>query len=184
MIGWGKTEGGSKRSSARRLQELAVTIALIIIINYDVDDWWWWWIFFIRWTWSVKLSVKNNGAMGKEELRWDFSLLCLLSYLKTHCQYFLITKNQGIGQILTIILMFWDCKNPNNEQVGGPKMCFRSEGASCHGDSGGGMFLRLYKYKCNLLAPGSVRIPLIPITLPSHPIHPSPRIALKTSSPN
>jgi len=25
-------------------------------------------------------------------------------------------------------------------EVGGPKMCFRSEGASCHGDSGGGMF--------------------------------------------
>ena len=31
-------------------------------------------------------------------------------------------------------------------------MCFRSEGASCHGDSGGGMFLRLCKYKGNLLA--------------------------------
>jgi len=27
-------------------------------------------------------------------------------------------------------------------EVGGPKMCFRSEGASCHGDSGGGMFLK------------------------------------------
>ena len=27
-------------------------------------------------------------------------------------------------------------------EVGGPKMCFRSDGASCHGDSGGGMFLR------------------------------------------
>eukprot|EP00092_Neocalanus_flemingeri_P041780 GFUD01045505.1.p1 GENE.GFUD01045505.1~~GFUD01045505.1.p1 ORF type:complete len:337 (-),score=90.22 GFUD01045505.1:62-1072(-) len=26
--------------------------------------------------------------------------------------------------------------------VGGPKMCFRSDGASCHGDSGGGMFLK------------------------------------------
>eukprot|EP00092_Neocalanus_flemingeri_P041778 GFUD01045503.1.p1 GENE.GFUD01045503.1~~GFUD01045503.1.p1 ORF type:complete len:337 (+),score=95.16 GFUD01045503.1:113-1123(+) len=26
--------------------------------------------------------------------------------------------------------------------VGGPKMCFKSEGASCHGDSGGGMFLK------------------------------------------
>ena len=81
---------------------------LIIILNYDVDDWWWWCIFFIRWTWSVKLSVKNNGAMGKEELRWD------LSYLKTDWQYFLkycwIQKNQGIGQILTIILMFSDCK--------------------------------------------------------------------------
>ena len=139
---------------------------------------------FIRWTWSVKLSVKNNGAMGKEELRWDFSLLCPLSYLKTHCQYFLITKNQGIGQILTIILMFSDCKNPNNKQVGGPKMCFRSEGASCHGDSGGGMFLRLYKYKCNLLAPKVLLEYLwsmITITIPSHP---SPHIALKTSSPN
>ena len=62
---------------------------LIIIINYDVDDWWWWWIFCIRWTWSVKLSVKNNGAMGKEELRWDLSLLCVLSFLKTNGQYFL-----------------------------------------------------------------------------------------------
>jgi len=27
-------------------------------------------------------------------------------------------------------------------EVGGSKMCFRSDGASCHGDSGGGMFLR------------------------------------------
>jgi len=27
-------------------------------------------------------------------------------------------------------------------EVGGPKMCFRSSGAPCHGDSGGGMFLR------------------------------------------
>jgi len=27
-------------------------------------------------------------------------------------------------------------------EVGGPKMCFKSKGASCHGDSGGGMFLR------------------------------------------
>jgi len=27
-------------------------------------------------------------------------------------------------------------------EVGGPKMCFSSEGASCHGDSGGGMFLK------------------------------------------
>jgi len=27
-------------------------------------------------------------------------------------------------------------------EVGGPKMCFRSDGASCHGDSGGGMFIR------------------------------------------
>ena len=26
--------------------------------------------------------------------------------------------------------------------VGGPKMCFKSEGSSCHGDSGGGMFLK------------------------------------------
>ena len=38
-------------------------------------------------------------------------------------------------------------QNIYNEQVGGPKMCFRSEGASCHGDSGGGMFLRLCMYK-------------------------------------
>jgi len=27
-------------------------------------------------------------------------------------------------------------------EVGGPKMCFKSSGASCHGDSGGGMFLK------------------------------------------
>jgi len=27
-------------------------------------------------------------------------------------------------------------------EVGGPKMCFRSTGASCHGDSGGGMFIK------------------------------------------
>ncbi len=27
-------------------------------------------------------------------------------------------------------------------QVDGPKMCFRSTGASCHGDSGGGMFIK------------------------------------------
>jgi len=27
-------------------------------------------------------------------------------------------------------------------EIGGPKMCFRSTGASCHGDSGGGMFIR------------------------------------------
>jgi len=26
--------------------------------------------------------------------------------------------------------------------IGGPKMCFKSDGASCHGDSGGGMFLK------------------------------------------
>jgi len=26
-------------------------------------------------------------------------------------------------------------------EIGGPKMCFRSSGASCHGDSGGGMYL-------------------------------------------
>ena len=27
-------------------------------------------------------------------------------------------------------------------EVGGPKMCFKSDGASCHGDSGGGMFIK------------------------------------------
>jgi len=27
-------------------------------------------------------------------------------------------------------------------EVGGPKMCFKSSGSSCHGDSGGGMFLQ------------------------------------------
>lgn len=27
-------------------------------------------------------------------------------------------------------------------EVGGPKMCFKSTGASCHGDSGGGMFIK------------------------------------------
>jgi len=27
-------------------------------------------------------------------------------------------------------------------EIGGPKMCFRSDGASCHGDSGGGMFIK------------------------------------------
>jgi len=27
-------------------------------------------------------------------------------------------------------------------EIGGPKMCFKSSGASCHGDSGGGMFLK------------------------------------------
>jgi len=27
-------------------------------------------------------------------------------------------------------------------EIGGPKMCFKSKGASCHGDSGGGMFIR------------------------------------------
>jgi len=27
-------------------------------------------------------------------------------------------------------------------EVGGPKMCFRADGAPCHGDSGGGMFFR------------------------------------------
>ncbi|XP_023336265.1 chymotrypsin-like protease CTRL-1 [Eurytemora carolleeae] len=27
-------------------------------------------------------------------------------------------------------------------EIGGPKMCFRSSGASCHGDSGGGMFVK------------------------------------------
>jgi secreted trypsin-like serine protease len=26
--------------------------------------------------------------------------------------------------------------------IGGPKMCFTSDGSSCHGDSGGGMFLK------------------------------------------
>ena len=27
-------------------------------------------------------------------------------------------------------------------EIGGPKMCFKSAGSSCHGDSGGGMFLK------------------------------------------
>ena len=27
-------------------------------------------------------------------------------------------------------------------EIGGPKMCFKSDGSSCHGDSGGGMFLK------------------------------------------
>lgn len=31
--------------------------------------------------------------------------------------------------------------------VGGPKMCFKSDGASCHGDSGGGMFLQNNKQR-------------------------------------
>ena len=32
-------------------------------------------------------------------------------------------------------------------EVGGPKMCFKSDGASCHGDSGGGMFLKKDKQR-------------------------------------
>jgi len=70
VIGWGKTEGGSKRSSARRLQELAVNVI----------------------------------SQAECQKQWSY----------------------GKGRV----------------EVGGPKMCFRSEGASCHGDSGGGMFLR------------------------------------------
>lgn len=70
VIGWGKTEGGGSRSSARRLQELGVTV------------------------------------ISQEECQTQWSY--------------------GRGRV----------------EVGGPKMCFRSDGASCHGDSGGGMFLR------------------------------------------
>ena len=32
-------------------------------------------------------------------------------------------------------------------EIGGPKMCFKSDGSSCHGDSGGGMFLKTDKQR-------------------------------------
>jgi len=69
VIGWGKTEGGSKRSSAKGLQELSVNVI----------------------------------SQAECQKQWSF----------------------GKGRV----------------EIGGPKMCFRSEGASCHGDSGGGMYI-------------------------------------------
>lgn len=36
-------------------------------------------------------------------------------------------------------------------EVGGPKMCFRADGAPCHGDSGGGMFIRDDKERQSLI---------------------------------
>merc|ERR1712179_400903 len=70
VIGWGKTEGGSKRSSARQLQELSVNVI----------------------------------SQAECQKQWSF----------------------GKGRV----------------EIGGPKMCFRSDGASCHGDSGGGMYIK------------------------------------------
>jgi len=70
VVGWGRTDGDSSRSSARYLQDLEVNI-----ISQE--------------------ECQNQWGYGK-------------------------------GRV----------------EVGGPKMCFRSTGASCHGDSGGGMFIR------------------------------------------
>jgi len=70
VVGWGRTDGDSRSSAARVLQEL------------DVD------------------------VISQEECQsqWGY----------------------GKGRV----------------EIGGPKMCFRSQGASCHGDSGGGMFIK------------------------------------------
>jgi len=69
VVGWGKTSGSERQSSARILQELGVTV------------------------------------ISQEECQRQW--------------------NYGRGRV----------------EIGGPKMCFRSDGASCHGDSGGGMYL-------------------------------------------
>jgi len=69
VVGWGKTSGSQRRSTAKILQELGVTV------------------------------------ISQEECQRQWS--------------------HGRGRV----------------EIGGPKMCFRSDGASCHGDSGGGMYL-------------------------------------------
>jgi len=68
VVGWGKTSGSERKSSARILQELGVTVI----------------------------------SQEQCQRQWSY----------------------GRGRV----------------EIGGPKMCFESEGASCHGDSGGGMY--------------------------------------------
>ena len=150
VIGWGKTEGGSKRSSARRLQELAVTIALIIIINFDVDDWWMMMMDLISSGERDQSSWVSKTMELWERKSWGEIFHCCAYYLSLKPMdsiFWNIVDHKRSGDWTNSDNYFNDLRlqNINNEQVGGPKMCFRSEGASCHGDSGGGMFLRLYK---------------------------------------
>jgi len=79
VVGWGKTSGSERKSSARILQELGVTV------------------------------------ISQEECQRQWSY--------------------GKGRV----------------NIGGPKMCFRSDGASCHGDSGGGMYQETEAHKKELI---------------------------------